>query len=112
MNPSLSHQQIFHSSNIPQCGSLEVGAGNMVEQLLCSQTLARILFILTMSVDEQLEQRLLTRADAFKRTKTKKFEHYTLKDKLMVNRAINSVKEYLLLELGDTFGVEDYVTIT
>ena len=65
-----------------------------------------------MSVDEQLEQRLLTRADAFKRTKTKKFEHYTLKDKLMVNRAINSVKEFLQLELGDTFGVGEYVKIT
>ena len=55
---------------------------------------------------------MLTGADAFKRTKTKKFEHYTLKDKLMVNSAINSVKEFLQLQLGDTFGVEEYVTIT
>ena len=84
----------------------------MVEQLLCSQTLARIFFILTLSVDEQLKQRLLTGVDAFKRMKTKKFEHYILKDKLMVNRAINSVKEFLQLQLGDTFGVEEYVTIT
>ena len=78
----------------------------------CFHTLARILFILTMSVDEQLEQSVLTGADAFKRTKTKKFEHYILKVKLLVNRAINSVKEFLQLELGDTFGVEEYVMIT
>ena len=55
---------------------------------------------------------MLTGVDAFKRMKTKKFEHYTLKDKLMVNRAINSVKEFLQLELGDTFGVGEYVKIT
>ena len=48
-----------------------------------------------MSVDEQLKQSLLTRADAIKGTKTKKFEHYTLKDKLLVNMAINSAKEFL-----------------
>ena len=65
-----------------------------------------------MSVDEHLKQRLLTGAEAFKRTKIKKFEHYTLKDKLLVNSAINSVKEFLQLQLDDTFGVEEYVTIT